>query len=366
MSFSTNGRSVSFVLSTADQNLWKKLLPAQTAVFGSVEYASIAERYHGYDARLFVFERDKEQIVYPLLLRPLADLPFGRSPKASWDVLSPSFTGPISKGPVPDSWERFDADLAEYCRQEGIVTEFAHLHPWRQSPYLVARDGLNMDREIVYVDLSWSEDELWKYSFAHSCRKNITRARESGVELSLARTAQEIRDFHRIYTGTMERNQAAASYYFPQEYFLDFFHTMPDHCFFMLARHRGTVIAGTLYLHDGYNIYSYLGGADHRFQELRPTNAVIHETIQWGRKYGKRRLILGGGYRPDDGIFRFKSTFSPFRARFYVFKRIHLKDEYARLCRAWSDYHASDPAEVGYFPAYRSLAHGGQSSYAKS
>jgi len=353
------------VLSTADRKAWKSLLPAETSVFGSVEFASLAEQHYGYAAQLFVHEQGESRIVYPIFLRPLSELPFaGMSSRSKWDIVSPSFTGPIFTGPIGESSKSFRQAFSAYCVQQGIVAEFAHLHPWRQSPYQFSRWGLIPNREIVYVDLSWSEDEIWKYSFAHSCRKNIVRAGNAGLETRPAQSAQEIKEFHRIYTETMDRNQAERSYYFPADYFLEIFLTMSDHSFFMLARHRGRIVAGTLYLHDGFNIYSYLGGADHGVQELRPTNAVIYETIRWGLKRGKRRLILGGGYRPNDGIFRFKSTFSPFRVGFYVFKHVHLKKEYSLLCQAWSLYNGLPVEEAGYFPAYRT--HIEQHSYAKA
>ncbi len=136
-----------------------------------------------------------------------------------------------------------------------------------------------------------------------------------------ATTADHIREFSRIYTHTMARNDASGRYYFSPEYFEAFFETMPDNTCFMLAEHRGRVIAGTLYLHDDTDVYSYLGGADQEFQQIRPTNAVVHETIQWAQGAGKQRLILGGGYHSDDGIFRYKSSFSPLRARFHVYRR---------------------------------------------
>jgi lipid II:glycine glycyltransferase (peptidoglycan interpeptide bridge formation enzyme) len=153
----------------------------------------------------------------------------------------------------------------------------------------------------------------------------------------------------------MERNQAVQRYLFPVDYFMAFFEQMPGNARFTLAEYKDQIVAGTLYLHDDINVYSYLGGADHAFQNVRPTNAVIYETIRWAQSQGKRRLILGGGYRPDDGIFRFKASFSPLRAKFHIYRRIHLPDVYVSLCNAWSAYYHSDVNLNSYFPAYRSI-----------
>ena len=42
------------LLTTADADEWRTILPARTSVFGSVEYARIVETYNGYQARLYV------------------------------------------------------------------------------------------------------------------------------------------------------------------------------------------------------------------------------------------------------------------------------------------------------------------------
>jgi serine/alanine adding enzyme len=344
------------LLTTTDADEWRTILPARTSVFGSVEYARIVETHNGYQARLYVRDTGDEQVAYPFFLRPIRALPFAQGLQDEWwDSLTPEYTGPLQvNGGTHTSVSDFQTRFSAYCRDQNIVTEFAHLHPWHWQPDLLQADLISLDREIVYVDLTWPADRLWDDSYLYACRKNINRARREGVRVFQATTADHIREFSRIYIDTMARNDAPGQYFFPPTYFEAFFENMPDHACFMLAEHRGRVIAGTLYLHDNTDVYSYLGGADQEFQQIRPTNAVVHETIRWAQGAGKQRLILGGGYHLDDGIFRFKSSFSPLRARFHVYRRIHLPEQYKRLCSAWSSYYQSKTSANNYFPAYRS------------
>jgi CelD/BcsL family acetyltransferase involved in cellulose biosynthesis len=151
----------------------------------------------------------------------------------------------------------------------------------------------------------------------------------------------------------LERRGAVDAYRVPPGYFPAFLERMPDNARIVLAEHDGRVVAATLYLHDADDVYSYLGGADHDHQQVRPTNAVVHEAIRWARGEGKRRLILGGGYRPNDGIFRFKASFSPERATLRLARRIHLADDYESLVKAWRRHHGEPAAEPAFFPLYR-------------
>jgi hypothetical protein len=346
------------MLGTDEQELWGASLPIRLSVFGSVQFVSIIERHTGYQGRLFLFTSGDEVIAYPVLLRPVAELPFAAgSNLKGWDSLSPEYTGPLALGSVSHTTaDKFLSDFHAYCQREGIVTEFAHLHPYHWSPDLFVPEGLSVDREIIHIDLSLSPDQLWRESFTHACRKNIKRALQEKVRVFEAQTVADVQAFHRLYLRTMERNQALSKYHFPLDYFVDFFETMPEHTRFVLAAYNEQIVAGTLYLHDDEDVYSYLGGADHTYQRVRPTNAVIYDTICWAQRQGKKRLILGGGYGPTDTIFRFKASFSPLRAKFYVYKHIHLADDYAALCQAWSAHHGDKAALSHYFPSYRAMS----------
>lgn len=343
------------VLTTHDADVWQAFLPCSVNVFGSVEYAEIWQELAGHEARLFVLASEKSSVAYPFFVRPANSLPFSAGGAACWDIRTPDFTGPITSGPHTPSVEtRFTESFSQYCQDQRIVAEFAHLHPWDARIELLDGSSLDYNRETVYVDLSLSEEQLWRDSFTYACRKNIKRAQREHVTVYEAQTVDDIREFQRIYTQTMERNQALDAYYFSLDFFVAFFEGMPANARFVLAEYKDQVVAATLYLHDNDSVYSYLGGADHSFQQIRPTNAVVYDTILWAKRQGKKRLILGGGYQPNDGIFRFKSSFSPLTAKFYVYKHIHLLEDYERLCKAWVKYYRRELDRNRYFPAYRS------------
>ena len=120
-----------------------------------------------------------------------------------------------------------------------------------------------------------------------------------------------------------------------------------------MAEYKDRIVAATLYLHDDENVFSFLGGADPEFQMTRPTNLVIWDTIRWAHSTGKKRFILGGGYKENDGIFRFKSTFSKHRQPFQVYKKVHRPEEYRLLEQMCREQNGLMNEPIEYFPAYR-------------
>jgi serine/alanine adding enzyme len=344
-------------LSIDDEARWGKILPAGESVFGSVEFATIQRAHAGADPRLLTFELPSGRVAHPLLLRSSASLPFGEQMDgALFDATTPPYSGPYAAGPLDaGAAASFSHALSRWCAHNDVVTEFDHLHPWKARTELLDPAGVELDREIVYVDLTLDDDRLWRESFTHACRKNINRARREGVRVLEATTPAEVDELHRIYELTMDRQGALESYYFPRGYFRSFLEHMHAGSRVLLAEHEGRVIAATLYLYDDDDAYSYLGGADHAFQHLRPTNAIVAEMIRWARDRGKRRLVLGGGYGPGDGILRFKASFSPLRAPFRVYKSVHLPDAYAALREAWRNHYGVGGEGTAFFPPYRAV-----------
>jgi hypothetical protein len=338
-----NGRT----LSTRDGKEWAAALPAHRSVFGSLGFARVLEQ-QGDECALITVVGEGIELAYPVALHRL---PAALGASRRRDVSSPPFTGPLLRTPLdPDRSARAGSVLDERIAALGVVTEFAHVHPWRPGREVV-RDGLAEGREIVYVDVTLDDDQLDR-SYTRSCRKNLRRARQRGVCIREADGDADMAAFHSIYSTTMARRGALPRYHYPLEYFLRLRDELRDNARFALAEVDGDVVAATLYLHDDTDVYSYLGGSDLRQQEARPTNLLVHETVLWARRRGKQRLVLGGGYQPNDGIARFKASFSPLRTRLPVVRRVHDRATYDALMRRWRSLHPA--ATSDFFPAYRS------------
>jgi lipid II:glycine glycyltransferase (peptidoglycan interpeptide bridge formation enzyme) len=196
-------------------------------------------------------------------------------------------------------------------------------------------------------------DELWM-DFEHKVRKNVNKARRSGVTVVVDPAGERLDDFLRIYNETMDRREAGGGYYFGRGFFERIGADLPgQHCY-LHALHEGEVISTELVLVSEENVYSFLGGTDSRFFALRPNDLLKHEIIAWAKAQGKRRFVLGGGYEPDDGIYRYKLAFAPHGAvPFFAGTRVLRPDAYEALVRARAAAEPGWQPRPGFFPAYR-------------
>ena len=219
--------------------------------------------------------------------------------------------------------------------------------------FMVAPESVKVDREIVYVDLTQTEKEIWDNSFTSDARRQTRQGLRAGVTVRRATSRDDVLSFHRLHEQTMKRRHALEHYFHPPEHFLEFFETMPENAFIALAEFEGRAVAGGLFLQDATDIYWHLSAADLDYSRVRPVNVYVHQTILESLGSGRKRLIMGGAYGEGDGIFRFKANFSPLRASFCTYRHVHNDTAYAALTRAWSEHYGEDEAGTCYFPTYR-------------
>ena len=346
-----------YTLTTKDAERWRRVVPMDVSITASLEYLRIFEVQTGLAARLFVVGGEKPLVAYPYLVRPIASLPFAESIcTQKMDTTSPEYRGPLAlPGASPEELAALDfpAVFSQHCREAGIVAEFAHLNPWNGAGALVEPSCVKLDREIVYVDLTGSEDDIWTKSLSSDGRRQTRQGHRAGVTVRRASTPEDVLAFHRLHTQTMERRQALDRYFHTVEHFMAFHETMPDNAFFALAELDGHTVAGGLFFQDATELHWHLSAADLRYTHARPVNVYVYETILAALGSGRQRMIMGGGYGKDDGVFRFKTNFSPLRAPFCTYERIHDAAAYAALGEEWSRHHGA-PVEAGkFFPAYR-------------
>jgi hypothetical protein len=356
------------VLTTNDREPWRRLVEGipHRDVFFTPEYAIPFERLSGEEARLFFFGDEANYIVYPFFLRRINDLPFYQASPLDdkteyFDTMSPyGYSGPlayvIEHSCELDLWHSYLSVFHHYCQAMNMVCEFARLNPFvGNQQYLQAlTNGVQAGNQITYLDLTQSEEALWR-GLNRGNRSNINKARRSGVKVDRGCDNDRIRSFYELYATTMRRNQASRWYYFSPDFFADSFALLDDKLSLFCASYQGRIIAAASFLHDGDVVHYFLGGSDSDFLALRPNNLLMYQAICWAKRQGYCLFNLGGGYRVDDSLARFKAAFSKLTTTFYTYQTIHNPTVYDELCQRYVLYRSnmSQQWESGYFPKYR-------------
>jgi len=295
------------------------------------------------------------RVLYAFFLRDLTAEPYwSRSPAK--DIISPygwggpCFWGEDEPGRLAEAfWPRFEA----WAVKQNIVSEYIRftLFPETALPY----PGEKIKRaQHVARDLDLDEQSLWM-DFEHKVRKNVKKARRSGVSVRVDPNADGFDDFYRVFQGTMDRRQGRL---YPRAYFEQIHRRLTHHFIYFHALHEGRVVSTELVLFSHENVYSFLGGTDNAAFSMRPNDLLKYEIILWSQKRGFRRFILGGGNGTNDGIFRYKRAFAPNGCKTrYEGRRVFRKDLYDEIVRHKKDWARSQGEEwkpsLDHFPAYR-------------
>ena len=295
-------------------------------------------------------------VLFPFHIRDLGiELWCPAEVKAS-DFVSPyGYGGPYFWG-TPSSGD-FWANFSSWTKASRVATGFfrCSLFPEQVLPLPV---GETIVMGNVVRTLNHSAETLWMDA-EHKVRKNVNKARRAGLRCFLDPDVEHLQEFLQIYRSTMARRQASDFYHFDDDFFETLAASMPGiGRYFHVSNKDGEVISSELVLVSTDHIYSFLGGTTLEGMSLGANDLLKHGIIDWGREEGKAAFVLGGGFRPDDGIFRYKQAFAPGgMVPFMVGKWVtdqSLSDELVEARRSWEQSQGRDWEPLdGFFPPYR-------------
>ena len=156
-------------------------------------------------------------------------------------------------------------------------------------------------------------------------RRNLRKAKASGVEIAVGRNWEQLVEFYRLHLRTRRRHGLP-----PQS--IRFFSNIYEHLlkrrlgFVVLAAIKSRPIAAAVFLHQGGRAVYKFGASDERFQQHRANNLVMWQGISSLVESGAEMLHFGRTSLENNGLRRFKlswgsqeepltySRFDPLRA----------------------------------------------------
>lgn len=298
-----------------------------------------------------LFEHASGTVLYPLMLR---DVP--GSDAGDTDLADPyGYGGPFvlagdATAVAPAFWEALEA----WAGSERAVSLFGRpsLFPEQVLPW--PQETAQVVGTHIVVDLAPSTDELWMAA-RHKVRKNVKRARRSGISVTVDLDGAHLDQFVDIYESTLDRREAADRYYFGRAVFERLVQrARGTFAFFHAWDADGALVSTELVLTSKHHLYSFLGGTRASAFADRPNDLLKWQVIEWGKQTGRTHFVLGAGAVADDGIYRYKLAFAPTGEVPFVLGRRTLNSEASH--RLVAERVAREPgwsARAGWFPAYR-------------
>lgn len=309
------------------------------------------------------YEDENGRVFYPFLEREIAGITWLKNKKpwrAYKDIITVyGYSGPLVNSPNGRSKELLSAfrkAFNVYCQDRKIVSEFIRFHPLLQNHADQPSDiQTEFNRYTVVVDLQGGPEKIWM-NLSKSCRNKVRKARKNQVKAFFPKSDSDLKDFIHLYHLTMQKVQAEKYYYFSPHYFSNLKNLFPKE--FLLAKaclDNQTIASGILFCHGPF-INFHLSSSNPEMLHLAPNNLLDVEVANYGAKNGFKYLHLGGGYRGNDSLFKYKKSLAPNGQReFWTGQKIHLENEYKYLENLWMERanpSKTDPPKI--FPVYRS------------
>jgi hypothetical protein len=307
------------------------------------------------------YMKKKGGVIYPFILRRIDAL--GWCPKSLSgfsDVTTPyGYGGPFHYGEMSESEIRaFWAYMDDWYKENGVITEFIRFSLELSRPRMFYPGEAIIKNKNIVRTLYNDMDEIW-LDFEYKVRKNVRKAERNGLCVELDTAGSRIDDFLRIYYSTMARRGAKPFYHFNSSFFDELNRALLGKFAYFHTIQNNTIISSELVLYSRTAIYSFLGGTERSSYDLRPNDLLKYEIIKWGAGSGRRWFVIGGGYQPEDGIYKYKKSFAPQGdACFYTGQRILNLVAFDDINNARREYELETRGQwtplEGYFPQYRS------------
>lgn len=182
--------------------------------------------------------------------------------------------------------------LADGLSSEAGSSELITLYSWAPLKTLPGNGYRCHEEEgVVMLDLTKGPDELFR-QFAQTRRNDIRKSIKAGLEIAIARTADEFKAYYDIYVDWCRRkNIPATSFEVIEEAFRS------ENRRLFIARYAGKIIAGAIIrLYPGGMIEYAANSSLEEYLKLKPNDLLQWRVVEWACREGFKRYSLGGAH----------------------------------------------------------------------
>lgn len=305
--------------------------------------ASVCLEVPGTRPVLLHVRQDSGELALPLLLRPLPD-------GSGFDATSCyGYGGPVAIGAV--DLEAFAGALDAWARSNDVVATFLRFHPLlgnsRWSP--ASADLIELGSTVAW-DVSGGRDLMAAMHTHH--RRAVRKAERAQVVTRVSVAPADLAEFRAMYDHTMRRQDAAAFYFFDDDYWSALVRDAGGELVLVDGLVDDEPVASLLCIAHGDWLHYHLGASADAARNIGASNACFLAAAQWAQQERLRGLHLGGGVGggTDSPLFTFKHRYDPTSdpRPFHIGKLVHDGERYEQL--------AGTRSTDGFFPPWRAGA----------
>lgn len=335
---------------------------ARHDIYATPGYVLADAELHTAEPSGFLVVEDDCVFLLPLLIRPVVGLGFDAD--GARDAVSPYGYPGIVVNPAGMATSGFvDRSISRLlveARARDIVSVFVRLHPLLDADFGDVAKSIRptCTGGTVSIDLSLSEAAIWA-AMRKGHTNAINKAVRAGFEVTIGDAATGFDDLAVVYEETLERVGESSGSGAERERLRRF--ASLDEARVAVARWHGEVAGAYLFYESGGIVQMHLGGTRTAYMSPSPSHMLIHGVALWAKQQGNSVVHLGGGVggSTTDGLFTFKTGFSPRRHPYRTLRIVVDETRYQGLVAARRQYwNASTDAvpDPGFFPAYRAEA----------
>lgn len=313
-------------------------------------YAELYENKEDGKVETFSFKDENGWVQHTYIKRKIPYLIDG---KQYFDITTAyGYGGPVVRksSNLKELLNNYFAAFSQYCKSNQIISEFIRFHLFEN---IEVRENYYGKVQVIGPHIARDLKKPLDENIHKSVRTSYRKAEKKGITFSTDTTEKGLNDFLGVYNSTMDRHDAEDFYYFDKEFFNKLQKELQGQYVYTKALLNGKTISSYLILYGKTYAFGFLGGTLEEFFDYEPATFLEYQTIKWLKEKGVDRYIIGGGYKGEDGLYRYKKKFDKKGVHpFYVGKKIHNQEIYDRLVELRSVENNFD-TEASFFPLYR-------------
>lgn len=339
------------IISIQDQEKWDSIVGGfpNHDVYYLSGYVKAFELHGDGTPHLLCYSSEKLRAIYVFMRRETAI-------EGLYDAITPyGYGGVLFDGEVVEQYiKAFYKDFCLKMRELNIVSNFVRYHPVLRNadPMRSVSEVIDLG-ETITMDLE-SEELIWK-NITSKHRNMIRKAGKNGVTIHHSKDPELMKDFMRIYNGTMDSDDADPYYYFQEPFYQSIHDDLRENYEMFYATCDEKIVAMSIMIFANGRLNYHLSGSDWEYRKVAPSNLLLYEAAKWGSGQGMKTFHLGGGVgSAKDGLYSFKAGFNRNSETYFsIGKEIFDKEGYNQLVDLEKSRREDFDPNSSFFPIYR-------------